>query len=62
MTYRNHAKATISPTKSKTAVDMQKHSAFGIWSDRDDLADVDAHVRKLRKGRISGKQPAAVHR
>jgi antitoxin (DNA-binding transcriptional repressor) of toxin-antitoxin stability system len=62
LTYRGHKKATIVPAKGKTALDMQKHSAFGIWSDRDDLADVDAHVRKLRKGRISGKQPAAVHR
>ncbi|RZS58737.1 hypothetical protein [Sphaerotilus mobilis] len=25
--------------------------AFGIWRDRDDLADVTAHVRDLRTGR-----------
>ena len=25
--------------------------AFGMWSDRDDLIDVDAHVRGLREGR-----------
>ena len=25
--------------------------AFGIWRDRDDLLDVDAHVRGLRDGR-----------
>jgi antitoxin (DNA-binding transcriptional repressor) of toxin-antitoxin stability system len=62
LTHRGHKKATIVPAKGKEAADMQKHSAFGIWSDREDLADVDAHVRKLRKGRISGKQPAAVHR
>ena len=24
---------------------------FGMWQDRDDLKDVDAYVRKLRKGR-----------
>jgi antitoxin (DNA-binding transcriptional repressor) of toxin-antitoxin stability system len=52
--YRGHKKATIVPAKVKTALDIQNHSAFGIWSDRDDLADVDAHVRKLRKGRING--------
>ena len=25
--------------------------AFGMWRDRDDLTDVDAHVRGLREGR-----------
>lgn len=25
--------------------------AFGMWRDRQDLADVDAHVRELRGGR-----------
>ena len=25
--------------------------AFGMWRDRADLTDVDAHVRELRKGR-----------
>jgi len=51
LTYRGHEKATIVPTKGKSAVDLRTHSAFGIWSDRDDLADVGAHVRKIRKGR-----------
>ena len=27
--------------------------AFGIWRDREDLADVDAYVRKLRAPRFS---------
>jgi hypothetical protein len=62
LTYRGHKKATIVPAKGKTVLDIQEHSAFGIWSDRDDLADVDARVRKLRKGRTSGKQPTAVYR
>ena len=26
--------------------------AFGMWRDREDLTDVDAHVRELRKGRV----------
>lgn len=25
--------------------------AFGVWRDRQDIADVDAHVRELRGGR-----------
>ena len=29
------------------------HSAFGLWADRADLADVAAYVRKLRKGRFN---------
>jgi antitoxin (DNA-binding transcriptional repressor) of toxin-antitoxin stability system len=62
LAHRGHKKATIVPAKGKTVLDIQEHSAFGIWSDREDLADVDAHVRKLRKGRISGKQPAVIHR
>ena len=26
--------------------------AFGMWRDRHDMADVDAYVRGLRKGRV----------
>ena len=29
------------------------HPAFGLWADRQALADVDAHVRRLRKGRFN---------
>jgi hypothetical protein len=29
------------------------HSLFGMWEDRDDLSDVDAHVRSLRRPRFS---------
>ena len=25
--------------------------AFGMWRDREDMADVEAHMRGLRKGR-----------
>lgn len=28
------------------------HAAFGKWADRDDLKDVPAHVRQLRRGRF----------
>jgi antitoxin (DNA-binding transcriptional repressor) of toxin-antitoxin stability system len=53
LTYRGHKKATIIPAKKKSVVNMRTHCAFGIWSDRDDLADVDAHIRKIRKGRMN---------
>ena len=29
--------------------------AFGMWRGREDLADVDAHVRELRKGRVDAE-------
>ena len=28
------------------------HPAFGLWGDREDIKDVAAHVRQLRKGRF----------
>jgi len=31
---------------------VKEHPAFGIWKDYDQLEDVSAHVRKLRKGRF----------
>lgn len=53
LTYRGHKKATIVPAKGKPPIDIQKHKAFGMWADRQDLADVQTHVRKLRKGRMN---------
>lgn len=31
--------------------DEEPMPAFGMWRDREDMADVEAHVRELRKGR-----------
>jgi hypothetical protein len=30
---------------------VREHPAFGMWADRNDLGDVAAQVRNLRKGR-----------
>jgi antitoxin (DNA-binding transcriptional repressor) of toxin-antitoxin stability system len=49
LTYRGHTKATIVPAKGKTALDIQNHSAFGIWSDRDDEDMEDQIDRKTAK-------------
>lgn len=50
--YRGKAKAVISPLTQKTATcDASKVAGFGMWADRDDLDDVETHVRSLRKGR-----------
>ncbi len=31
--------------------------AFGMWRDREDMADVEAHMRELRKGRQLAVMP-----
>jgi len=53
LTYRGRRKAMIIPcsdaAETKSAAD---HPVFGMWSDREDLNDVDAFVRNLRKGRF----------
>jgi len=50
--HRGKAKATlkpISPTSDTPSVEDQ--SFFGLWQDRDDLADPSAYLRNLRQGR-----------
>ena len=42
----------ISGEPGRAAVKAADHAAFGLWADRDDMADVVAHVRNLRKGRF----------
>lgn len=51
--YRGKERAVLVPTgnPSTQTKKAQKHLAFGMWSDRDDLSDVAQHVRTLRKGR-----------
>jgi hypothetical protein len=51
--HRGKVKGVITPrpaSGSKTRK-VAEHPAFGIWKDREDLRDVDLHVRTLRKGR-----------
>ncbi len=60
VTRRGKPKAVISPVNSRTGEAargeseleaMMKHPAFGMWKDREDMADVEAYVRSIRKGR-----------
>ena len=54
ITYRGKPRARlvgIEGERTTTPRDGGEFPAFGMWSDRDDLVDVDAHVRRLRKGR-----------
>ena len=54
ITYRGKARAKlVAIERQDEAVprDTGGFPAFGMWKDRDDMGDVDAHVRSLRKGR-----------
>lgn len=50
--YRGKEKAILTPSRRRTEKSVADHSAFGMWRDRTDMADVDAYVRNLRKGRL----------
>jgi len=52
LTHRGHKKAVIVPYREQEEEQsVTEHPAFGMWKDRDDMADVDTYVRKLRRGR-----------
>ena len=53
ITYRGKPKARLVGMEQglPTAREEERMPAFGVWRDRDDIADVDAYVRELRKGR-----------
>jgi hypothetical protein len=53
--YRGKPTAIMQPIgdQSEQALGSAKdHPAFGLWADREDMMDVAAHVRQLRKGRF----------
>ena len=55
ITYRGRPRARLVGVGADQAVppaaDEGRMPAFGMWRDRDDMADVDAHLRALRRGR-----------
>jgi antitoxin (DNA-binding transcriptional repressor) of toxin-antitoxin stability system len=54
--YRGQPKAVMYPVAAEGEREKPKtkdHAAFGLWADREDLKNVPAHVRRLRKGRFS---------
>lgn len=54
--YRGKPVAVMQPISAETArstVKAADHPAFGIWADRHDMANIDAYVRNLRKGRFN---------
>lgn len=55
ITYRGQERAVLVPMGGDTTraepTGADRHPAFGMWADREDLDDVAAHVRDLRRGR-----------
>ena len=52
ITYRGKPRAKlVGVDEPQQMDDEEKMPAFGMWRDRDDVADVDAYVRKVRKER-----------
>jgi antitoxin (DNA-binding transcriptional repressor) of toxin-antitoxin stability system len=51
--YRGKPKALMMPiARAKKRAKAADLPAFGMWRDREDMRDVDAYVRKLRRGRF----------
>ena len=51
VTDRGVPKAQIIPLEQQAESKVSKPEFFGMWADREDMKDVDAYVRNLRKGR-----------
>ncbi len=54
ITYRGRARARVVPVDRapKSAEPATENELFGLWADRDDLADPQTWVRALRKSRF----------
>jgi antitoxin (DNA-binding transcriptional repressor) of toxin-antitoxin stability system len=52
LTNRGRAVARIEPIRKPERPSMKDQEAFGMWSDRSDMADPVAYVRARRKGRF----------
>jgi prevent-host-death family protein len=53
--YRGRPKAVMQPVASageQAVTKVKNHPAFGLWAGREDLQDVAAQVRQMRKGRF----------
>ena len=52
LTYRGKPVARIEPLEGTQRCLASEHPAFGMWAERQDMADPAAYVRDLRKGRF----------
>jgi len=50
--YRGKEKARLTPIAGEKKGSLVSDPAFGMWKDGEDLKDVPAYVRKLRRGRF----------
>ncbi|MCC5828738.1 MAG: hypothetical protein JJU36_04765 [Phycisphaeraceae bacterium] len=53
--YRGKPAAIMQPIDDQgreSTGSAKDHAAFGMWADRDDMKDIAAHVRQLRRGRF----------
>ncbi len=53
LTYRGRPKAIIIPMRQSkaTKIKVADLPGFGMWKDREDMADIPSYVRELRRGR-----------
>jgi antitoxin (DNA-binding transcriptional repressor) of toxin-antitoxin stability system len=55
--HRGKPRARLMPmdakTKPKARMKVEDHPGFGMWKDREDMKDVDAYLRNLRKPRYT---------
>jgi antitoxin (DNA-binding transcriptional repressor) of toxin-antitoxin stability system len=51
LTHRGRQRAIIVPCAAGPRPPAAQHASFGMWKEREDLADVAGHVRRLRQGR-----------
>ncbi|MBN2358402.1 MAG: type II toxin-antitoxin system prevent-host-death family antitoxin [Deltaproteobacteria bacterium] len=51
VTHRGKQRAEIVPIRERRRERDATTELFGIWADREELADVDGYVRALREGR-----------
>jgi len=52
LTRRGKAVARIEPIGGGKRPSAAEHEAFGLWADRDDMANPSVYVREMRQGRF----------
>ncbi len=54
VTLRGKPVAKLLSLATKNEMKLSDYPAVGMWADREDMKDVDAWLRKIRKPRYSG--------
>jgi prevent-host-death family protein len=52
ITYRGKPCAKLIPYPENEGKNRKKNVLYGIWKDNQQVADVEAYIRELRKGRF----------